>query len=77
MKSPSKPTTIENILLTRLGWIPVQIWPYFKVEATDLTPIELGNSDALKVGEWVLAVGNPFNLDFTVTSGIVSAKGKK
>ena len=47
-----------------------------KVEATDLTPIEMGNSDALKVGEWVLAVGNPYNLDFTVTSGIVSAKGR-
>lgn len=47
-----------------------------KVDATDLTPIEIGNSDALKVGEWVLAVGNPYNLDFTVTSGIVSAKGR-
>ncbi len=47
-----------------------------RVDAKDLSPIELGNSDQLKVGEWVLAVGNPFNLDFTVTSGIVSAKGR-
>ncbi len=47
-----------------------------KIDAKNLAPIEMGNSDQLKVGEWVLAVGNPFNLDFTVTSGIVSAKGR-
>ncbi|MBN2818644.1 MAG: Do family serine endopeptidase [Bacteroidales bacterium] len=47
-----------------------------KVEAEDLKYIPWGNSDDLKVGEWVLAVGNPFNLTSTVTAGIVSAKGK-
>ena len=47
-----------------------------KIEADNLSPIEIGNSDDLKVGEWVLAVGNPFNLTSTVTAGIVSAKGR-
>lgn len=47
-----------------------------KVEADDLQPIVLGNSDNLKVGEWVLAIGNPFNLTSTVTAGIVSAKAR-
>ncbi|WP_025762575.1 Do family serine endopeptidase [Dyadobacter tibetensis] len=47
-----------------------------KVEAKDLPAITLGNSDAIKVGEWVVAVGNPFNLESTVTAGIVSAKGR-
>lgn len=47
-----------------------------KVEASELQYIPWGNSDDLDVGEWVLAVGNPFNLTSTVTAGIVSAKGK-
>lgn len=47
-----------------------------KIEADNLSPIVIGNSDELKVGEWVLAVGNPFNLTSTVTAGIVSAKGR-
>lgn len=45
-------------------------------DAKDLTPIVIGDSDNLKVGEWVLAVGNPFNLTSTVTAGIVSAKAR-
>ncbi len=47
-----------------------------KIEAENLKNIELGNSDQVQVGEWVLAVGNPFNLTSTVTAGIVSAKGR-
>jgi serine protease Do len=47
-----------------------------KIDATDLPIVKLGNSDDAKVGEWVLAVGNPFNLTSTVTAGIVSAKGR-
>jgi Do/DeqQ family serine protease len=47
-----------------------------KVEAENLPFITFGNSDVLRVGEWVLAVGNPFNITSTVTAGIVSAKGR-
>ena len=47
-----------------------------KIDTKDLPVIVFGNSDSLKVGEWVLAVGNPFNLTSTVTAGIVSAKGR-
>ncbi|PHR74006.1 MAG: serine protease [Lutibacter sp.] len=47
-----------------------------KVDATDLPYVTFGDSDNVKVGEWVLAVGNPFNLTSTVTAGIISAKGR-
>ncbi len=47
-----------------------------KIEEKNLPFIAFGNSDETKVGEWVLAVGNPFNLTSTVTAGIVSAKGR-
>ncbi len=47
-----------------------------KIEGDDFPTIPVGNSDALKLGEWVLAVGNPFNLTSTVTAGIVSAKAR-
>ncbi len=47
-----------------------------KIEATELKAISLGNSDDLRLGEWVLAVGNPYNLNSTVTAGIVSAKAR-
>ncbi|MDM7915861.1 MAG: Do family serine endopeptidase, partial [Candidatus Eisenbacteria bacterium] len=47
-----------------------------RIKADDLVPARLGNSDELEVGEWVLAVGNPFQLSSTVTAGIVSAVGR-
>jgi len=47
-----------------------------KVEAEGLPTIAFGDADALKIGEWVLAIGNPFNLTSTVTAGIVSAKAR-
>lgn len=47
-----------------------------RIDAKDLPSMPIGNSDEAKVGEWVLAVGNPFNLESTVTAGIVSAKGR-
>lgn len=47
-----------------------------KVEATDLTPVKLGDSTKLKVGEWVLAIGSPFGFDYSATAGIVSALGR-
>jgi serine protease Do len=47
-----------------------------KIDASNLPVATLGNDDATKIGEWVLAIGNPLNLDFTVTAGIVSAKGR-
>lgn len=47
-----------------------------KIDANDLPAIEIGNSDDARVGEWALAVGNPFDLTSTVTAGIISAKGR-
>lgn len=47
-----------------------------KVEAEGLTPIVFGDSESVKIGEWVLAVGNPFGFNSTVTAGIVSAKAR-
>ncbi|MBQ2361983.1 MAG: trypsin-like peptidase domain-containing protein, partial [Bacteroidaceae bacterium] len=47
-----------------------------KIEGDNLPTVPIGNSDDLRLGEWVLAVGNPFNLTSTVTAGIVSAKAR-
>lgn len=61
---------------TVIGTDPNTDLALIKIDADDLTPINFANSDNVKVGEWCLAVGNPFNLNSTVTAGIVSAKGR-
>ncbi len=47
-----------------------------RIDATDLKAIKLGDSHAMQVGDWVLAIGSPFGLDMSVTAGIISAKGR-
>lgn len=59
-----------------VGTDPSSDLAVLKIEASDLPAVAFANSDLVKVGEWVLAVGNPFNLTSTVTAGIVSAKGR-
>ncbi len=59
-----------------IGTDPTTDIALIKVEGKDLPTIPFGNSDDLHLGEWVLAVGNPFNLTGTVTAGIVSAKSR-
>lgn len=59
-----------------IGTDPTTDVALIKIEADDLPVIPIGDSDALKVGEWVLAVGNPFGFTSTVTTGIVSAKAR-
>ncbi len=61
---------------TLVGTDPSTDLALLKIEAESLPFVRYGNSDEIKVGEWVLAVGNPFNLTSTVTAGIVSAKGR-
>lgn len=61
---------------TLVGNDPSTDLAVLKIEATDLPTVSYANSDDVRVGEWVLAVGNPFNLTSTVTAGIVSAKGR-
>lgn len=59
-----------------IGKDPITDLALLKIDADDLPVIPIGNSDELKVGEWVLAVGNPFGFTSTVTAGIVSAKAR-
>ncbi len=59
-----------------IGTDPSTDLALLKIDGQKLPHITMGNSDQVKVGEWVLAVGNPFNLTSTVTAGIVSAKGR-
>ena len=59
-----------------VGTDPVTDVALLKVDAEGLPAIPFGDSDALRLGEWVLAIGSPFNLRSTITAGIVSAKGR-
>lgn len=59
-----------------VGKDPTTDLALLKIEAYGLPTISYGNSDDVKVGEWVLAIGNPYNLSSTVTAGIISAKGR-
>ncbi len=60
-----------------IGQDPYTDLALIKIEEKQLPAMNFGNSDELKLGEWVLAVGNPFNLTSTVTAGIISAKARK
>jgi serine protease Do len=59
-----------------IGTDPATDVAVIKIDASDLPFLSLGDSDQLEVGDWVLAVGNPFGLSHTLTAGIVSAKGR-
>jgi serine protease Do len=59
-----------------IGRDPTTDVAVIKIDATDLPTVSLGDDSQTRVGEWVLAFGNPLGLDFTVTAGIVSAKGR-
>lgn len=66
----------RNFNATVIGADPTTDLAVIKIDAPDLHVIPMGDSDSLQVGEWVLAVGNPFGFTSTVTSGIVSAKAR-
>lgn len=59
-----------------IGTDPRSDLALLKIEADDLPVLELASNGDLEVGEWVLAIGSPFGLDYSVTAGIVSAKGR-
>lgn len=59
-----------------IGEDPTTDLALLKIEATNLKYLVFGNSDSLQIGEWVMAIGNPFRLQSTVTAGIVSAKAR-
>ena len=76
-------TTLEVITFNKrsytakvIGSDPSTDIAVIKIDEKDLPAITFGNSDEVKIGEWVLAVGNPFNLESTVTAGIISAIGR-
>ena len=66
----------KELAATLVGSDPRSDLALIKVEADDLPTVKLGKSGSLKVGEWVLAIGSPFGFDYSVTAGIVSAKGR-
>ncbi|MBP5210343.1 MAG: trypsin-like peptidase domain-containing protein, partial [Bacteroidales bacterium] len=59
-----------------IGTDPATDLALLKIDAKDIIPIEMGDSDDLRLGEWVLAIGSPYDLRSTITAGIVSAKGR-
>jgi serine protease Do len=59
-----------------IGVDPLSDLALLQVEGNNLPQVNAGNSDNLKVGDWVVAIGSPFSFDFSVTAGIVSAKGR-
>jgi serine protease Do len=66
----------RSYIATLIGTDPTTDIALLKIDEKGLPFVKYGNSDKVRVGEWVLAVGNPFNLTSTVTAGIVSAKGR-
>jgi len=66
----------RELAATIIGIDPQADLALIKIDAIDLPTLAFANSDLVKIGEWVLAVGNPFNLTSTVTAGIVSAKAR-
>jgi serine protease Do len=66
----------ETKVATLVGTDPSTDLALLKIEGNNLPKVAFANSDDVKIGEWVLAVGNPFNLTSTVTAGIVSAKSR-
>ena len=59
-----------------IGVDPLSDLAVLKIQGQDLPTVNTGNSEKLKVGDWVIAIGSPFSFDFSVTAGIVSAKGR-
>ncbi len=59
-----------------IGIDPLSDLAVLEVEGQDLPAVNIGNSDEVEVGDWVVAIGSPFSFDFSVTAGIVSAKGR-
>ena len=59
-----------------VGVDPLSDLAVLKIDGKNLPKVAIGKSESLKVGDWVVAIGSPFSFDFSVTAGIVSAKGR-